>query len=282
MKLVLMGDLHYHEVDETVPGWQEASHAFYQALLERYLDIEADAHISLGDLTNYGTTAELHQVYEMLRRTGRTFYHVLGNHDLYAQPRDEVLRITGQARYHSIETERAVFAFLDTAKEMDLEDWGGWLDEEQLLWLENVVNRSGTKPLLVFAHHPVYMTTKRSDRDKGSIHSDIDMWRILKRKEGMGVYFNGHTHVDSIVRQHNWTFVQLSACLDQHAFRLVEIGREEILISAIDVADKDMENNASVLHKNMKHFSHNPEARGGIYDRECTVPLLSTANSSGI
>jgi hypothetical protein len=30
MKLVIMGDLHYHEIDETVPGWLEARSHFYQ------------------------------------------------------------------------------------------------------------------------------------------------------------------------------------------------------------------------------------------------------------
>lgn len=48
MKLVLMGDLHYHEIDETIPGWLEARNEFYETLLGRFLDLEGDAHISLG------------------------------------------------------------------------------------------------------------------------------------------------------------------------------------------------------------------------------------------
>ncbi len=210
----------------------------------------------------------------MLQHSDRTFYHVLGNHDLYAQTRREVLSLTGQARYHAITTDRAVLAFIDTAREMDYEDWGGWIDEEQLHWLEAIVRSSGTKPLLVFAHHPVYDTTTRSNEDKGSIHPGIDMWRILSQKQGTGIYFNGHTHVDSIVTQNNWTFVQVSACLDQHAVRIVDIEQEEIRISAVDIPDAVLTDNVQTLYKSMQHFTHNPEARGQDADRECNVPLV--------
>ena len=277
MRLVLMGDLHYHEIDKSVPGLPEARTAFYHTLLGRFLDMDADLHISLGDLTNFGSSLELEEVYGLLQREDRNFIHVLGNHDLYWQTRREVLEITGQQRYHAIDTETAMLVFLDTAKELDFDDWGGWLDDEQLQWLESKVEASGTKPLLVFGHHPVYNTTARSEREKGSIHPSIDMWRILNRKKGVGVYFNGHTHVDSIVAQNNWTFVQLSACLDQHGFRIVEFADEAITISAVDITDADVLENAPLLHQHMVHFSHNPDARGTDADRELVIPLLTAA-----
>jgi predicted phosphodiesterase len=239
--------------------------------------MDADFHISLGDLTNFGSSSELQEVYEILRRKERTFIHVLGNHDLYAQTRNEVLAITGQQRYHAIDTEKAVLVFLDSAKEMDFDDWGGWVDDEQLHWFEEVVKASGTKPLLVFAHHPVYQTTTRSERDKGSIHPSIEMWPILNRKNGTGIYFNGHTHVDSIVEQNNWTFVQLSASLDQHGFRIVEIDEEEIRISAVDILEAGVLDHAPTLYQHMKHFSHNPEARGKDVEREVVIPLFTPA-----
>lgn len=279
MKLVLMGDLHYHDIDETIPGWREARSTFYETLLERFLEIDANYHISLGDLTNIGSTSEVREVFEMInRRKDRTFIHVLGNHDLYAQKRNEVLSLTGGQRYHSIETDKATLVFLDTAKEMDYDDWGGWVDDEQLQWLEDIVKRCGTKTLLVFAHHPVYKTTLRSELDKNSIHPSIDMWRILSQKKGKAVYFNGHTHSDSIVEQNGWAFVQLSACLDQPGFRVVEIDKEQIRISAVDIADEAVYTHAPMLHRNMKYFQHKPDARGKETDRGIVIPLLSAVN----
>ncbi|SFI70080.1 Calcineurin-like phosphoesterase [Paenibacillus sp. UNC496MF] len=277
MKLVLLGDLHYHEIDAAVPGLPEAREAFYRTLLDDALNTEADWHVSLGDLTNFGTASELSEVYALLKRDDRTFIHVLGNHDVYSQPREEVLRITGQQRYRAIDTEAAMLLFLDTAREMNTADWSGWLDEEQLLWLGAKVAESGTKPLLVFAHHPVFGTTARSELDKASIHPDIDMWRILSQKQGVGVYFNGHTHVDSIAARDNWTFVQLSAGLDLPGYRIVELDGERIRIAAVDVDVEGLLEHGAALHRNMKHFSPNPNARGQETDRQIEIVLPAAA-----
>jgi len=279
VKLVLMGDLHYHDVDASVPEWREARDALYETLVGRFLDVEADYHVSLGDLTNYGSTSELEGAYGLLRRRDRQFIHVLGNHDLYTQTRREVLELTGQRRYHAIETDEAVLVFLDTAREMDYEVWGGTLDDEQLVWLEALVQASGTKPMLVFAHHPVFATTARSERENGSIHPDIDMRRILRQKEGAGIFFNGHTHVDSIAEHGNWTFVQLSACLDQHAFRIAELAGEELRISVCELED-DLSAHTGVIYRHLKHFRHNPEARGTDGDRARIIPLRVAARSA--
>lgn len=275
MRLALLGDLHYHEIDASIPGLLEARTTFYHHVLEQFLNLEADMYISLGDLTNYGLTSELQEIYELLRRQDKKFIHVLGNHDLYAQTRTQVLEITGQQRYHALETDDALLVFLDTANEMDLEDWGGWLDFEQLEWLESRVIESKEKPLLVFGHHPVYRTTAGSDKQMGSIHPSIDMWSVLNQNKGIGIYFNGHTHMDSIVQQQDWSFVQLSACLDQPGFRLVEIGEESIRISAVDIADPNVLGKAPMLHKHMKHFTPTPGARGNDEDRGLVVQLLS-------
>lgn len=275
MKIALIGDLHYPSIDETIQGLKEARSTFYENFMDHFLKIDADYHVSIGDLTNFGLESELKEIYRIINQKNRTFYHALGNHDLYSMTKNEVLAITGQQQYHSFETDNAILVFLDTAKEMDYEDWGGWVDPEQLNWLEEVIRSSGTKPMLIFAHHPVYNTTTRSDMDKGSIHPDIDMWRILNQKEGIGMYINGHTHVDSIVQQNNWTFVQKSACLDQHAFRLIEIGENEITVNAIDLHDLAIEQNAPIICNNIKHFSPTAFARGTEENRNCHIPLVA-------
>lgn len=278
MKIAMIGDLHYPSIDETIPGLKEARSTFYERFIDQFLGTDADFYVSIGDLTNYGLESELKEVYGLINQKNRTFYHALGNHDVYAMTKKEVLSITGQAQYHSFETEKAVFAFLDTAKEMDYDDWGGWVDNEQLSWLEEVVRSSGNKPLLVFAHHPVYNTTTRSNMDKGSIHPDIDMWSILDQKEGIGLYFNGHTHVDSIVKQKNWTFVQKSACLDQHALRLIEIGENEITVNAIDFDDAAIAQSAPIIYDNINHFAPTEIARGTDEHRNCHIPLIPIAS----
>ncbi|WP_208585560.1 metallophosphoesterase family protein [Gracilibacillus suaedae] len=273
MKFAVIGDLHFPKVDSSVEGLEEAKGDFYRSFLELFLGNEADLHISLGDLTHYGTTDELEDVYQIINSQGRNFYHVLGNHDLYAQSIENVLKITGQPLYHTIAKGNAVFAFLNTAKEMDYEDWGGSINQEQLAWLEEVVEASGTKPLFVFAHHPVYNTTSRSDIDKLSIDSNIDMWRVLEKKKGQAVYFNGHNHQNSIVHQGNWTFVQIAACLDEQAWRAVELTDNYIIISHHKVSNPLMSNQAAFVSEHMNYFHPSSEAAGTEKDIQCVLPV---------
>ena len=276
MKIALFSDLHYPAVDERIPGLLEARAAFYEEFVNQFLQVDADLHVSLGDLTNYGMPHELRNIYSLIGDS-REFIHVLGNHDNYTMPKEELLALTGQKRYHSFETDEAVFAFLDTARELDFESWGGWMDDEQLEWFEHVIQHSEEKPLLVFAHHPVYNTTAGSDGENGSIHPDIDMRSLLKQKKGIGMFFNGHMHCDSIVKEDNWTFVQTAACLDQPSFRLINILEDAIIVAALDVESDELRKNAAIIYDNINHFTHRPNACGTDLHRNCAVSLIPTS-----
>ncbi|WP_171651906.1 metallophosphoesterase family protein [Paenibacillus foliorum] len=126
---------------------------------------------------------------------------MLGNHDAYLLPKAEIMALTGQQRYHAIENEEAMLIFLDTSKEMNRSDWGGEMDAERLEWLKAQLDKSGNKPVFIFAHHPVYDTTTHSTMEKMSIDPQIDMLDVLNRKEGHGFYFCGHNHMNSIVQK---------------------------------------------------------------------------------
>ncbi|MFD1206560.1 MULTISPECIES: metallophosphoesterase [Sporosarcina] len=278
MKIALFSDLHYPAIDERISGLLEARSAFYEKFIDQFLKVDAELHVSLGDLTNYGMRHELENIYSLIGER-REFIHVLGNHDNYSMTKNELLTITGQKRYSSFETEQAIFAFLDTARELDHECWGGWMDDEQLDWLEHVIQNSEEKPLLIFAHHPVHNTTAGSERENGSIHPSINMRSLLHQKKGIGMYFNGHMHCDSIVKEGNWTFVQTAACLDQPAFRLINIADESITVTAIDVDDETLRQNAQRIYDNINHFTHRADARGEHEHRNCEVSLVHASTT---
>ena len=105
------------------------------------------------------------------------------------------------------------------------------------------------------------------------------MWRILRQKEGAGVFFNGHTHIDSIAGQDNWTFVELSACLDQQAFRVVELDDQVLRITALDLPAQDFADHTAVIYEHIRHFQHNPEARGTEDNRACVISLRAATPS---
>lgn len=262
MRLVVMGDLHYSSMTNGTEEMRGARDTVYSVMLDSYLNTEGHYHISLGDLTHEGLPEEFRHVFDRIGGSERQFIHVLGNHDTYSIPKAEILSITGQQRYSSIDTEEAMLIFLDSTKEMNRSDWGGEMDAEQLEWLETQLEQSGTKPVFVFAHHPVYGTTARSTIEKLSIHPDIDMLSVLNKKKGAGFYFCGHNHVNSIVQQEGWHYIQTAACLDIPAFRIVELKDGQVSTELVAIDHADLAEHIAAFNTKMPGFGPVLEARG--------------------
>lgn len=268
-----MGDFHYPVMEHGTPELLEAREQFFGSMIEAFLRVEADYHISLGDFTNEGFPVEFRFVFDQVRAFGqaRQFIHVLGNHDTYHIPKTEILSISGQQRYHKIDTAEAVLLFLDTTKEMSPKDYGGEIDPEQMAWLENELRQSGDKPVFLFGHHPLPDTTTYSEKHMLRIHPEFDVWSVMQTKSGPGYYFCGHNHVQSIVKRDQWHFVQTAACLDIPAFRMIEIENGKLSVSMVPVEDQRLLELAALIRVNMKRFKPKPEAAGSETDQTLTV-----------
>lgn len=125
MRLMVMGDFHYSRMESGSAEMLAARDEAFSTMLGKFLEWDADLHISLGDLTHEGHPEELEFVFDSIESSGRPFIHVLGNHDTLSLPKAEILTITGQQRYHAIDREEAMLLFIDTTKEMNADDWGG-------------------------------------------------------------------------------------------------------------------------------------------------------------
>ncbi|MED1953986.1 metallophosphoesterase family protein [Brevibacillus centrosporus] len=276
MRLMIMGDFHYSRMANSTEEMQAARDKAFSTMLGKFLEWDADLHISLGDLRHEGHPEELEFVFDSMESSGRPFIHVLGNHDTLSLPKTEILTITGQQQYHAIDMEEVMLLFIDTTKEMNEDDWGGEMDEEQLQWLQSQLETSGDKPVFIFAHHPVYATTARSTHEKGSIHPDINMKEVLKKKEGYGFYFCGHNHVNSIVQQEGWHYIQTAACLDIPAFRVVDLSEGKVKISHIPINDSSLADHIATFHKGMPGFEPTEKPHGEETDRSLVVEVLQS------
>lgn len=254
MKMAVIGDLHYPTLKDGCAYIEEDRQAFYETFLERFFSVPADLYVSIGDLTNFGRIDELEEVYAMIRKHNKPFKHVLGNHDLYAMPREAVLSISGQERFHMLSTDEAILGFLDTAREQNYEDWGGTMSEVQQYWLEAVIEESKDLPLILFAHHPVYATTQNSKKEKRCIHPEVPVWQILSKKQGIGLYVNGHNHSNSLAVRGQWTFLQLAAVLDEQAVRIIEVSDSFISIDSVIIDDAKLRIHAQEIGNAIKHF----------------------------
>ncbi|UJF33625.1 metallophosphoesterase family protein [Paenibacillus hexagrammi] len=102
MRFVVMGDFHYSRMNNGTDDMVQARDKVFTALLNQFLAMDGDLHISLGDLTHEGYPEEFRYVFDHMNRSEREFIHVLGNHDTYSIPKTEILSITGQSRYSSL------------------------------------------------------------------------------------------------------------------------------------------------------------------------------------
>lgn len=277
MRIALIGDFHYsrmhHDSEELVQAKEQA----YRYMLQTFLDQEVDFHISIGDLTHEGVPEELEQIMEWIQQHERQFIHVLGNHDTYSIPKADILAITGQERYRVVDTEEVMLIMLDTTQEMNPTNWGGTLDAEQLGWLQKQLERSGDKPVFVFGHHPVYDTTVRSTMDMLSIHPRVNVKSVLHRKAEDGFYFCGHNHVNSLVRQEGWHYIQTAACLDVPGFRILEVKDGEVSIDFVHIDDTELNENIACFYTRMPGFGPTASALGDEADLHLHTRRMKSA-----
>jgi 3',5'-cyclic AMP phosphodiesterase CpdA len=277
MRLALLGDLHYSSMSHGTEEVKAARVRAFEHMLKAFLNEEADFHISIGDLTHEGTAQELQSIFSILAKSERSFIHVLGNHDTYSLPKQEISTLTGQPCYRAIDTPHAKLIFLDTTKEMNRSDWGGELDEEQLSWLEGQLTDSHQKQVLLFGHHPVFDTTARSTLDKLYIRPQDEIRDVLNSRPKGGIYFCGHNHMNSIVKQGNWHYVQTAACLDVPAYRVIDVHEGEVTITHRLIQDADLIYDIQSFCRDTPGFGPVDDALGEESDLLLTVQLTSAA-----
>ncbi|MEK3983265.1 metallophosphoesterase family protein [Paenibacillus sp. FSL K6-3166] len=276
MRLAIIGDLHYpDELLNNKVLIKEARDAFYEQFMNLFLSIPADYHISVGDMVHAGEFSEFNYIMGKIKdsKHSRRFLHVLGNHDTYTYPKEEILSVTRQQRYSVIEETNAIIILLDTSRE-NRDDWSGTLDDEQLAWLEAQMKRKSEKPLFVFGHHPLYNTTARSTEPMMSLDPSLDIWPILKQWQGVGFYFNGHNHVHSIVRKENWYFIQTASILDIPAARILTVLEDEIRLEMVNLASEQLSKWSSLFTFSIFDYEKYPQAEGETRDQELIINRL--------
>jgi 3',5'-cyclic AMP phosphodiesterase CpdA len=271
LTIALMGDLHYPQLQMQNEALLEAREKFFPAYLKSFMGTKADFHISVGDLSHMGLAEEFEAVRRLTENTGGALRFVLGNHDVLALPKNELLPVTRQPRYGSVETERALLVFLDTTKELELHGWG--LDAEQWEWLQWQMELAPDKTMMVFAHHPVPDTTSGSPKADAGFMPLQDIHPLLQKRKGTSFYFNGHTHTHSIARRDQWHFIQTAAALCHPCFRLIELNGREVRIRTISLEEEPLSESGKLLHDQLKGFHRPKNFTCEPSDLEVVVPL---------
>lgn len=119
--------------------------------------------------------------YAPLLNAGVRFYASLGNHDGREQRNYKLFNMGGEL-YYTMRPGRQNVRFFALES--------GYLDEEQLAWLEKQLSGSGAAWKIVYFHHPPYSSGGRH----GSSERIREVLEPLFVKYNVSVVFTGHDH----------------------------------------------------------------------------------------
>jgi len=122
------------------------------------------------------------QPFKPLLDAGVKFYGALGNHDAREQRYYKLFNMDGKLYYSYKAPKQSVrFFALET----------GYMDPEQVKWIEDQLKSSSDDWKVAYFHHPLYSSGKTHG-------SDLDLRRVLEPlfiKYNVSVVFQGHDHL---------------------------------------------------------------------------------------
>lgn len=164
---------------------------------------------------------ELFDLYKKTEQTlGMPLYHTIGNHDLFgvltrsgARPSDPGYgkkmyeECFGRKTYYSFDSKGYHFVVLDSVQPTEDRLWDARVDEVQLAWLGQDLDRVGPlKPVIVVIHVPLVSgfgtySTRRKSESKYSTVAVGNSPEVLAKFEGYNVLavLQGHLHVNEVV-----------------------------------------------------------------------------------
>lgn len=158
------------------------------AVVDEMLELDPDAVVVKGDLTDSGRPEEYEAFLTCYGRLGDRLYHVRGNHDAMRDP-----QLARQGAPYAVTLDGVTLAVLDTTVPGRI---GGALPEAQIAWLDEIASATNG-PVLVLAHHPAW----NPDLDYALVPADHDALRaVVARRENVVGYLAGHTHTNRVLR----------------------------------------------------------------------------------
>ncbi|QQE78992.1 metallophosphoesterase [Alicyclobacillus sp. SO9] len=274
LRIALIGDLHYPGMLNESADNLSVRDTFYTELLHNFFMEDADLHVSVGDVTHKGNSEEWKGIERIVQKyPGRTFRFVLGNHDVLDQSKHVTLEALELPRYFVEETRDARLIYLDTTRDMSPDNWGGFVDEEQLKWLQTLP-RQVDKPTLVFAHHPIHNTTAKSELPMMNVENSQGVVHELDKIAAQIIYMNGHNHIQSIAKHPSlsqWDFVQTASVVSSPCFRVLEVTPTSVAVTTKHLATPTFQKRAAAVREIVSDYWHDETAPGGKGDQSIII-----------
>ncbi len=209
LKFAVVADTHYDVNGQNTPNgmmYEDSVRLLDSLVDELNNDPGIEFAIIDGDITN-GAEADYEGYATAIERLNVTWYPVMGNHDKTfpdwatwlnnSWGRTETYYDIKYAGYHMV--------ILDSAVQGQI---SGDIDDEQLDWLENVLDANSDKPTMLFMHH----MPDRSDNNGIDEDARIRLASILETRPYVLSIHSGHLHKNLVLNgSGNSTYVTIAA-----------------------------------------------------------------------
>lgn len=161
-----------------------------------------DAVVHTGDVTDRGTSQEYAEASRLLGRLGQPVHALPGNHDVRERFRAFLgggVTVTGSGSApvnQQVRLDGAELALCDSTVPADASGRrdDGWLSDDTLAWLADVIRRTGPdRPLFVCLHHPPVLVHSGL-LDPIRLHGADRLAAVLRTRTGPAFLLCGHAH----------------------------------------------------------------------------------------
>lgn len=194
-KILVFTDLHLVPAGETIIGLDPA--ARFAEGLTHALDHHGDATriVLCGDLAHTAAAAEYERLATLLADCPLPVSMIPGNHDRRAPLRAAFpdLPVTASGHIQTVvDLDAARLILLDTLDEAAPDRHSGWLCPDRLDWLDAALDGAAGAPVVIFTHHPPFLTGF-DGMDAIGLRNRAD---LLARLHGRNVALivSGHIH----------------------------------------------------------------------------------------
>jgi predicted MPP superfamily phosphohydrolase len=238
----------FHLVEVSIPGIEQ--------IFDHLATLDLDFLLLPGDLTQHGEWVNHQWLIERLQRLPFPAYVVPGNHDVIArEASDRAIGLhdfprlyqdfgyeDGKTLYYQQEILPGVrlIGLNSNAFEDDGQQIGvGYVDDEQLAWLEDTLPQLRDDLVLVMLHHNVLEHLPgQAQSPLGQRYMVHNHQSIIDRLQAAGVrlMFTGHLHVQDIARQGDLCEVLTGSIVSYpHPYRVLEVEQDDVGNLRVDV-----------------------------------------------
>jgi hypothetical protein len=205
----IVADVHHTMIPDTIDRLLE--------FIERAIDLDVDFIIQLGDFCHYQDSSK--PFLNVWRQFPKGKYHVLGNHDMDLNSKQEIMGMWEMpGKYYTFEELGVRFIVLDANylyidgefKDYDnanfyiSDKFRTYIDQAQLEWFEGEVS-SSTLPVIVLSHQSLW-------HYQSGIKNRLAVQRIMENYASKILCcFNGHNHIDFFHKQNGINYISVNS-----------------------------------------------------------------------